>query len=176
MKFQTTFALAALAIALALAGCSSTQPVAPVREPVAEVKPAPPPVTTPANTGAIPNVSPPVAESIDPLKDFSVYFDLDQYTVDDKQIPVVQRHANYMKQNPAKRASIQGNTDERGSREYNLSLGQKRAEAVKKLLVTMGAKESQIEAVSFGEEKPKDPGHDEAAWSKNRRSDITYPQ
>jgi peptidoglycan-associated lipoprotein len=69
---------------------------------------------------------------------------------------------------------IQGNADERGSREYNLALGQKRADAVKRSLLVLGAKEDQVESVSLGEEKPKNPGHDEAAWAENRRGDILY--
>ena len=70
--------------------------------------------------------------------------------------------------------TIQGNTDERGSREYNIALGQKRADSVKRMLMLMGAQEAQIETVSFGKEKPKHPGHDEAAWAQNRRDDIVY--
>ena len=69
---------------------------------------------------------------------------------------------------------IQGNTDERGSREYNIALGQKRSEGVKKMLLLLGAKEEQVESVSLGEEKPRAEGHDEQAWSQNRRSDILY--
>jgi peptidoglycan-associated lipoprotein len=173
MKIQLTIAVAVLA----LAACSST----PTQTP-AEIKDAgggAAPVTAPPSgptTGTIPNVTPNAVETFNPLKEFSVYFELDKYDVSDTYIPVVRGHANYLQKNPAKRASVQGNTDERGSREYNLSLGQKRAEAVKKLLVTMGAKDAQIEAVSFGEEKPKAVGHDETAWAQNRRSDITYAQ
>jgi peptidoglycan-associated lipoprotein len=69
---------------------------------------------------------------------------------------------------------VQGNTDERGSREYNIALGQKRSEALKRMLILLGAKEEQIESVSLGEEKPRAEGHDEAAWAQNRRSDILY--
>jgi peptidoglycan-associated lipoprotein len=69
---------------------------------------------------------------------------------------------------------IQGNTDERGSREYNLALGQKRADAVKKALLLLGARDEQIESVSLGEEKPKNASHDEAAWAENRRGDLLY--
>ena len=176
MKKILFAALAALA-ALSLGACTSsqTQPDVPVRE----AGTGTPPVIAKddsAGTKKIETVQPPAVESFNPLKEYSIYFDVDKYDVSDTYIPVVRGHADYMKRIPAKRASVQGNTDERGSREYNLSLGQKRAEAVKKLMVTMGAKESQIEAVSFGEEKPQAPGHDEAAWSKNRRSDITYAQ
>ena len=179
MKRHPALSVALLAALLGLAACSSTptQPQAEIKE-ATPVKPAPPapPTPQPATPGAVPNVTPPPADAFNPLKEFSIFFDLDQYVVDDKQIPLVRRHAAYIKANPSQRVSVQGNTDERGSREYNLSLGQKRAEAVKKLLVTEGAKESQIEAVSLGEEKPQDPGHDDAAWAKNRRSDITYPK
>ena len=171
MKIQLALAVAALA----LAACSSTstQPAAEIKE--AGANPPATQVAPPAATpGAIPNVNPAAVETFNPLKEFSVYFEVDKYDVADTQISVVRGHANYLQKNPSKRASVQGNTDERGSREYNLSLGQKRAEGVKKLLVTMGAKDAQIEAVSFGEEKPKAPGHDEAAWAQNRRSDITY--
>ena len=70
--------------------------------------------------------------------------------------------------------TIQGNTDERGSREYNIALGQKRADSVKRMMMLMGAQESQIETVSFGKEKPKNPGHDEASWAENRRDDVLY--
>jgi peptidoglycan-associated lipoprotein len=72
------------------------------------------------------------------------------------------------------KARIEGNCDERGSREYNLALGQRRAEAVKKVMTVLGVQDGRIETVSFGEEKPADPGHDEAAWAKNRRGDIKY--
>jgi peptidoglycan-associated lipoprotein len=70
--------------------------------------------------------------------------------------------------------TIQGNTDERGSREYNIALGQKRADAVKRMMTLLGARDNQIETVSFGEERPKNPGHDESAWAENRRDDILY--
>jgi len=69
---------------------------------------------------------------------------------------------------------VQGHTDERGSREYNIGLGQRRSDGLKRMLVLLGVKDDQVESVSLGEEKPADPGHDEAAWSKNRRSDILY--
>ncbi len=104
----------------------------------------------------------------------SIYFDLDSDSVTEASKPVVQAHARYMVANPSIRATIQGNTDERGSREYNLALGQRRAEAVKKLLNVLGANMGQMEAVSFGEEKPRAMGHDETAWAENRRADIQY--
>ena len=104
----------------------------------------------------------------------SIYFDLDKYEVKDEYKDLVAAHAKYLVTNKGFKVLIQGNTDERGSREYNLSLGQKRSDAVKRSLILLGAKEDQVESVSLGEEKPKNPGHDESAWSENRRADILY--
>lgn len=116
----------------------------------------------------------PLTDPANILSKRSIYFDLDSYSVKDEFRPLVESHAQYIKQNPGAKAFLQGNTDERGSREYNLALGQKRAEAVKKMMNVMGVADNQIETVSFGEEKPKSEGHDEGAWSQNRRSDIIY--
>ena len=104
----------------------------------------------------------------------SVYFDYDSFVVKDEYRPLVEAHARYLQQNRNARATIQGNTDERGSREYNIALGQKRADSVKRMMTLLGATESQIETVSFGKEKPKNPGHDESAYAENRRDDILY--
>ena len=104
----------------------------------------------------------------------SVLFDYDSYVIKDQYRPLVEAHAKFLVSHPKVKMLIQGNTDERGSREYNLSLGQKRAEAVKRSLALLGVKDDQIESVSLGEEKPKNPGHDESAWSENRRADILY--
>ena len=108
------------------------------------------------------------------LSQRSIYFDLDKYEVKDEYKDLVSAHAKYLVANRGFKMLIQGNTDERGSREYNLALGQKRAEAVKRSLTLLGAKEEQLESVSLGEEKPKNAGHDESAWSENRRADILY--
>jgi peptidoglycan-associated lipoprotein len=104
----------------------------------------------------------------------SIYFDLDSYTVKDEFKPVVEAHARYLSANKARKIVIQGNTDERGGREYNLALGQKRAEAVRRSLSLLGVSDNQMEAVSFGKEKPKAQGSDEEAWAENRRADIVY--
>jgi peptidoglycan-associated lipoprotein len=108
------------------------------------------------------------------LSQRSIYFDLDKYDVKDEYKDLVAAHAKYLAANKGFKVLLQGNTDERGSREYNLALGQKRAEAVKRSLSLLGVKEDQIESVSLGEEKPKNAGHDESAWSENRRADILY--
>lgn len=104
----------------------------------------------------------------------SVYFAFDSYTVEATYMPLVQRHARAMLAHPTRQVVIEGNTDSRGSREYNLALGQKRSEAVKQRMQLLGVPASRIEAVSFGREKPMALGENEEAWAKNRRADITY--
>jgi peptidoglycan-associated lipoprotein len=104
----------------------------------------------------------------------SVYFDFDSYVVKDEYRSLVVAHAQYLRDNSSARMLLQGNTDERGSREYNLALGQRRADAVKHALTLSGAREVQIESVSLGEEKPRATGHDESSWAENRRTDIRY--
>jgi peptidoglycan-associated lipoprotein len=126
-------------------------------------------------------VSTVTAQSNDPLNDpqgilakRSIYFDLDSYIVRDEFRPVIEAHAKYLNANRGRRIVIQGHTDERGGSEYNLALGQKRAEAVRRSLSLLGVADNQMEAVSFGKEKPKAFGSDEAAWAENRRVDIVY--
>jgi peptidoglycan-associated lipoprotein len=105
----------------------------------------------------------------------SVYFDYDSNAVKDEFRGLVQDHSRYM--TAAKKDSrirIEGNCDERGSREYNLALGQRRAESVKRVMTVLGVADNRIETISYGEEKPKAPGHDEASWAENRRADIRY--
>ena len=109
-----------------------------------------------------------------PLSKRSVYFDFDSFSVKDEYRPLVEAHARYLAQNRNARLTVQGNADERGSREYNIALGQKRAEAVKRMMEVLGVQDSQVETVSFGKEKPKAVGHDEAAWAQNRRDDLVY--
>ena len=131
---------------------------------------------TPVTAGG-PDASGLPRELTDPkskLSQRSIYFDLDSYEVKGDYKDLVASHAKYLVTNKGFKVLLQGNTDERGSREYNLALGQKRAEAVKRSLTLLGVTEAQIESVSLGEEKPKDAGHDEAAWSQNRRADILY--
>jgi peptidoglycan-associated lipoprotein len=104
----------------------------------------------------------------------SIYFAFDSYKVESRYMPLVQRHARVMLAHPTRQIVIEGNTDSRGSREYNLALGQKRSEAVKQRMQLLGVPASRIEAVSFGREKPMALGENEEAWAKNRRADITY--
>jgi peptidoglycan-associated lipoprotein len=164
-----------------LAACSSSgdkQPEAPVTEnqgrpPVTSDTTKPPPA---ADTGRISTVTPPQVDELTTgvLAKRSVYFDLDSFEVKPEYRSLVEAHAAFLRKNPGRKVVVEGNTDERGSREYNLSLGQKRAEAVKRMLVLLGVPESQLEAVSFGEEKPKAQGKDDAAYAENRRGDLSY--
>ena len=109
-----------------------------------------------------------------PLFEKSVYFGFDEYTVQTKYQKMLSAHASYLKANPKQKVIIQGNTDERGTAENNLALGQRRSDAVRKSLNLMGVSDDQMEAVSFGKEKPKAEGDTEAAWAENRRADIVY--
>lgn len=163
--------LISIVLANLLVACASEKP----KEP--EAAPAPAPVAeTPA---AAPAPAPMVA--VDPLNDpasilakRSVYFPFDVSAVQEADKPVVMAHAKYLSEHPDRKVRVEGNADERGSNEYNLALGQRRAESVKKMLELGGAKASQIETVSYGEEKPVCTEHNEACWSQNRRSDIKY--
>lgn len=131
-------------------------------------------------TAAI-QTAPAQQQALEPLKDpanilsrRSVYFDYDSSAVKDEYKSMVEAHAKYIVGRPSAHVTLQGNCDERGSREYNLALGQRRAEAVKKMMTVLGVVDKQIEAVSLGEEKPKAAGNDEASWAQNRRTDIVY--
>jgi peptidoglycan-associated lipoprotein len=104
----------------------------------------------------------------------SIYYDYDKFEIKDEYRRIVEAHAKYLRENPGARMMIQGNADERGSREYNVGLGQRRSENVKKALLLLGAKDNQVESVSLGEEKPACTDHAENCWWKNRRGDIRY--
>ena len=165
---------------LALAGCATTtkeQEGAAVED---RGKPGGPPMAAPKpDTGAKPLVQKPLGAAAlkDPgniLSRRSVYFDFDSNMVKDEFRPLVTAHARYLQQKPGAKMRIEGHADERGSREYNIALGQRRSEAVKQMMQLLGARPDQIESVSFGEEKPRGMGHDEASWAENRRGDIAY--
>ncbi|WP_296443109.1 peptidoglycan-associated lipoprotein Pal [Rhodoferax sp. UBA5149] len=103
-----------------------------------------------------------------------VYFDYDSFVIKPEFQSVIEAHARYIKADKGRKVAIEGHTDERGGREYNLALGQKRAEAVRSALGLLGVVDSQVEAVSFGKEKPAVQGSDEEAMAKNRRAEISY--
>ncbi len=169
--------LPALLVTLLLAACQSTPTTT---APVDERKTASTTATTPSGTATTPAADG-SGLRVNPLKDpknilskRSVYFDFDSYVVKDEFKPLVTAHAQYLGANRTAKMVVQGNADERGTHEYNLALGQRRADAVKKMMVLLGAGDAQIETVSFGKEKPRNPGHDETAWAENRRDDIVY--
>lgn len=173
MRSFTTSALV-LSSVLVLAACGSSVKLD--ESPKVEDRTTGTQTTTDTRT-----VAPVTAASTDPLNDpkgilakRSVYFDYDSFIVKDEFKPVVEAHAKYLAANKGRKILIQGNTDERGGREYNLALGQKRAEAVLRSLSLLGVSDTQMEAVSLGEEKPKAAGSDEASWAENRRADIVY--
>jgi peptidoglycan-associated lipoprotein len=162
-----------LANLLVACGSEPTKPDTPPAQPPKTEAPklAPPPVAvTPAS----------VVDPINDPKNYpllakrSVYYPLDVYAVQDADKPVVQAHAKYLSEYANRKTRLEGNCDERGSNEYNLGLGQRRADGVKKMLELGGARAGQVDSVSYGEEKPKSSGHDEAAWAQNRRTDLIY--
>jgi len=103
-----------------------------------------------------------------------IYFDFDSSEIKGEGTDIVAAHAKYLAANPGTRVRLEGHTDERGSREYNIGLGERRAQSVRRALLLQGAADAQITTVSYGEERPAVPGHDEAAWAKNRRVEIVY--
>lgn len=171
--------LAALsAVVVLLSACSSApKTTAPVSTPVAASPAAAPAAPAAQPQSAVAQVV--VPDYLDPnnplSKDRSVFFGYDDFTVATKYQPVVERHGKYLAQHASVQIRVEGNADERGSAEYNLALGQKRAEATVRALRVYGVKDSQLEAVSWGKEKPRAQGHDEAAWAENRRVDLAYP-
>jgi peptidoglycan-associated lipoprotein len=174
--------LAVAAVVALLAGCASTRPEEP-KAGVEDRTPTPGTTDVPTQPG-VTTVTPlaPAADQLpnalkDPnniLSKRSLFYDYDKYDVKEEYKPLLQAHARYLAQNRNAKMLIQGNCDERGSREYNIALGQKRSDGVKKMLLLMGAQESQIESVSLGEEKPRCTDTADACYSQNRRSDMLY--
>jgi len=174
--------LSLVLVNLMLAGCSTTKPAEVVRNDTSSTSTTTNnsvnPDTGRTTTGTVDNTG---GGKIDPIKDPSnilskrnVYFDYDKYDVKDQYRNVVEAHGRFLASNPSRNVRVEGNADERGSREYNLALAQKRAEAVRRALTSYGANDKQVEAVSNGEEKPRAMGHDESAYTENRRADIFY--
>lgn len=172
--------LSALA-ALLVAGCATTSEEGQTGAPVEGGKPGGTPgvqsnPVAPVEAGKPAGESPFAAlkDPASPLSRRSVYFDYDKFEIKDSDRPLVEAHAKFLRDNATAKMLVQGNADERGSREYNVGLGQRRADALKKLLTLLGARESQVESVSLGEEKPSCNEHNEDCWAKNRRDDMLY--
>jgi len=157
-----------------LSACSSAPPVN-----NAAATDAQPVRAQPAESRQVPVASKPTVSELNdpasPLAKRSVYFPYDEFIVDQKFDQLLGAHAAYLTRNPSSRITLEGNADERGSSEYNLALGQKRAEAVRKVLILRGVGDKQMEAISYGKERPKATCHDESCWQENRRTDIVYP-
>ncbi|MDD2721821.1 MAG: peptidoglycan-associated lipoprotein Pal [Gallionella sp.] len=161
--------LLGLLVLAALSACSSSkqQQVSRIEAPMPAAAPPPPP-------HFITRAESPLDDPNSPLSRRQVYFADDTSSVQEADLPLLQAHGRYLAAHPQQQVIIAGNCDERGSNEYNLALGQRRADAVKKLLLLGGARESQIQTVSYGEEKPLAMGHDESDWQQNRRADLKY--
>ncbi len=155
-----------------LAACASQKApeAAPAPAPTPVVQAAPAPAKVPVAAVAVDALNDPASI----LAKRSVYYGFDVDTVADADKGMLQAHAKYLSEHSNRKVELVGSADERGSTEYNLALGQRRADGVKKLLELGGASASQLRSVSVGEEKPKAAGHDEAAWSQNRRTDLNY--
>ena len=161
-----------------LAACSSTPvtpPAAPATPaPAAAPAPAPAAAATPASTVTTVNLPAHLDPNSAISKERSVYFDFDDFSIKPAYTALVERHGKYLAATAGLTAKVEGNADERGSAEYNLALGQKRAEAVRKSLVLLGVPDARLEAVSFGAEKPRESCHEEHCWAENRRVDFNH--
>jgi peptidoglycan-associated lipoprotein len=181
---KIAYLITATTFAVIVAGCSSTSD-----QTGAPIDTRTPGTTTPVKPGVGPDTgtAKPPTVSVGPIKHTapddvkkgvlaqrSVYFEFDSNEVAEKFRPMLQAHATYLSKNGGMKMMIQGNTDERGSREYNIALGQRRADSIKRMLVLMGAREGQVETVSFGEEKPRRNGKNEEDYAENRRGDMLY--
>ncbi|MDA8162906.1 MAG: peptidoglycan-associated lipoprotein Pal [Desulfobacteraceae bacterium] len=167
---RVLFLVAVSLMMMGLFGCAK-KPVPP---------PAPEAAQAPVNTPAV--TAPPEPEGIKTAEQISegrtsapmlpIYFDFDRYNIRNDMKSRIDNNAKFLMDNPQIKIEIQGNCDERGSAEYNLALGEKRAKSAKGYLTKLGVKADRIDVVSFGKEQPLDPGHNEAAWAKNRRDDF----
>ena len=167
--------------AILVAGCASTKLAEKPAPVVEESKPAPTPPPAPPPPAPVAKVEAPVQPMIDALNDPSsilakrnIYFDFDKSLIKSDYQPLIEAHGRYLVEHAAHQIRIEGNCDERGGREYNLALGQRRADAVRERMELVGVPGARIETISFGKEKPKAAGHDETAWGENRRADLVY--
>jgi len=163
--------------AFALAGCAKKEtvkkdetPAPPAAATTETAQPAPAPISVAQEPVVKEEVVKATGEDIQPFE--TIYFDLDSYVLRQDARDTLAKNAQWMLKNPAAKVRLEGNCDERGSDEYNLALGEKRAKAAQSYLLTLGVNQSSISIISYGKEKPVDPGHDEAAWAKNRRVDF----
>jgi len=121
-----------------------------------------------------PNLGPGFSDPQNPLSQRTIYFEYDSSQVKEEFLQVIYAHAEYLTANPGQRIILEGHADERGSREYNIALGEQRAHAVARMMTAQGVSRSQLKSISYGEEKPAVEGHDDAAWQQNRRVELVY--
>jgi len=179
MNVRMIKGLTVLGAVFLLSACESTSgvkddPGAPQEVPPAETSPADGGATT---TGTGPGQGfqgNPLDDPASLLSNRTVYFEYDSADITGPDRPVIEAHGRYLADNPSASVTLEGHADERGSREYNLALGEGRANAVRQLMTLLGASGSQIRGVSYGEERPAVEGHDESSWSRNRRVEIIY--
>jgi len=178
--------LAAVAVSVSLAACASGVSLDEV--PVSDKSGTPVAPVSPLSQGSVAPATPSGADqrSVSPVQVTQteapqpdtmariVYFDYDSFEVKPEFASLLEANARHLKADAKRRVSLEGHTDERGGREYNLALGQKRAEAVRRALSLLGVSDQQVEAVSFGEEKPAENGFSETAYAKNRRVEFSY--
>jgi len=156
-----------LAMGLAAAGCARKQAAEPPPTPTPTPQPAPPPPPPPTPP---PDVTPPPAPRITTSDFRPVFFDFDSYTLREDARTALDANAKVMRDNPSIVVTIEGHADERGTAEYNLALGERRAQAARDYLTAAGIPIARIQIISYGKERPFDPGHDESAWAQNRRA------
>jgi len=163
----------ALAAVLGLGGCASQQekreePVAPTVRPTTAYGPAVTPVPREDYSER------PWDNPASPLYQRVIFFEYDSSEIRSDFVPLLQTHAGYLAKHPGTRVTLEGHTDERGTREYNLALGDQRAQTVQRFMLAEGVRADQLATLSFGEEKPAAPGHGDSAWSQNRRVELAY--
>ncbi len=175
-KERLTSLIALILVSFVLAGCAG-QDTAPQTQPQTPDEPrdaTPPPPAEPEEVADFDDMGRPVDPRTGRLLDRTFYFDYDRSDLRPADLAVLEIHAQLLNRNANKTVVIEGHCDERGTREYNLALGERRANAIRRFLTTAGVSTRQIETVSYGEERPEDPGHDESAWQRNRRAVVIY--
>lgn len=172
-----------MSVALLLSACASKDPITEARvEDRSQAPSTTSTTTTPTTQGtqgqqagtATGTGTDPLRDPKSPLSKRVIYFEYDKDSVQPEYAALVQAHAAYLSQNRNRKVRLEGHADERGSREYNMALGQRRSDAVRRATTVLGVGNERIETISFGEDKPRANGHDEAAWSQNRRVEILY--
>ncbi len=175
MKMQIRYC-AVVVMAVVLAACAS-KPPASSADPTSASKAEAAPATSQKSAKELEMEAQMAQEELKRqqlLSENLIYFAFDSSSVDEQSRAVIEAHSIYLMENPDVKVALEGHCDERGTREYNLALGERRAQAVEKLMKAFGVPDGQIKTVSFGEEKPVDPGHNESAWRKNRRAELVY--